>query len=174
MSDEKCPKCKGSRIVDDAGLQIIHAMCGKPLPKLTIYPCPKCCPKLHKAVADEYTALRRQLAQRDETIEQLVGAVARRDAIIAKLPKNWGDNTDTPKAVRDILAYWLRANGYDGLCNSDMECGCSLDDLIPCDSPCEKCEAGYQGPSPDSSVDFFMYPTQAAAEAAQAEQGKKK
>ena len=32
----------------------------------------------------------------------------------------------------EMVAEWLRANGYDGLCNPDAGCGCGLDDLMPC------------------------------------------
>ena len=45
--------------------------------------------------------------------------------------------------VRQILAEALRAQGYDGLCNSDMECGCVLDDLAPCDGDPWLCVPGY-------------------------------
>ena len=45
--------------------------------------------------------------------------------------------------VRQILAEVLRDLGYDGLCNSDMECGCTLDDLAPCDESPWGCVPGY-------------------------------
>ena len=32
--------------------------------------------------------------------------------------------------VRDIVAEYLRENGYDGLCGD--ECGCFMDDIMPC------------------------------------------
>lgn len=65
----------------------------------------------------------------------------------------------TTHSLHDIIRSWLISNGYDGLASE--ECGCTLDDLMPCDEPhmrdcnaayrhdcdyehCEhKCEAGY-------------------------------
>ncbi len=38
-----------------------------------------------------------------------------------------------PKNVREIVAEYLKANGYDGLWQE--ECGCRLDNLMPCDAP---------------------------------------
>lgn len=42
--------------------------------------------------------------------------------------------------ILDIVKKYLKDNGYDGLGND--ECGCSIDDLFPCDTQpvlcCEK------------------------------------
>ncbi len=35
--------------------------------------------------------------------------------------------------IRKIVEQWLRANNYDGLAGD--ECGCKVDDLMPCDIP---------------------------------------
>lgn len=38
---------------------------------------------------------------------------------------------------REIIATWLRSNGYDGLaCDG---CGCGLDDMMPCDALDNEC-----------------------------------
>lgn len=34
--------------------------------------------------------------------------------------------------IEDIIKQYLKDNGFDGLCNPDLECGCGLDDLMPC------------------------------------------
>ncbi len=44
--------------------------------------------------------------------------------------------------ITEIIKEWLLANGYDGLFHADMECGCGIDDLIPCGAPPPDCEAG--------------------------------
>ena len=47
--------------------------------------------------------------------------------------------------VREIVKKWLVDNGYGGLVNDMSDCGCEVDDLMPCDSEgCESCEAGYK------------------------------
>ena len=38
---------------------------------------------------------------------------------------------------KKILQKWLKDNGYDGLAMKD--CGCGLDDLIPCGNSFEDC-----------------------------------
>lgn len=49
--------------------------------------------------------------------------------------------------IRDIIVEHLRTNGFDGLWNADLECGCALDDLIPCMFDCTAdCIAGYRIP----------------------------
>ena len=45
--------------------------------------------------------------------------------------------------IRELIAKYLRDNGYDGLAGD--ECGCGLDDLMPCDNPLE-CVPGHAVP----------------------------
>ena len=63
--------------------------------------------------------------------------------------------------VYDILKKWMKDNGYDGLCNHDSECGCSLDDFFCCGEVCSECEPAYKGkPIPGDGfdgADFVMY-----------------
>ena len=49
------------------------------------------------------------------------------------------------KNLAEIVAEWLRDNGYDGLFY-DEGCACSVDDLFPCDNANRYCEAGYKEP----------------------------
>jgi len=73
-----------------------------------------------------------------------------------------------PLTVRQIVADRLKADGYDGLFCSVGDCGCVLDDLMPCCESCEHCEAGFRGPDPDGECTFRIYPTrEAAAKAAE-------
>ena len=51
--------------------------------------------------------------------------------------------------LREIAKAWLEANGYDGLCHGDTECGCLNDDLMPCGEPSMLCTAGYSVPVPE-------------------------
>ena len=44
--------------------------------------------------------------------------------------------------VREIVSEWLKANDYDGLCS--YECGCGLNDFMPCDQGCEDCSPAYR------------------------------
>ena len=41
--------------------------------------------------------------------------------------------------VKEIVAQYLKAKGFDGLFNEVGECGCGLNDLMPCDGPQERC-----------------------------------
>ena len=45
--------------------------------------------------------------------------------------------------LRTLTEQWLRANGYDGLLNDSIECGCKVGDLMPCDEPSSQCEPGH-------------------------------
>ncbi len=46
--------------------------------------------------------------------------------------------------VTDIIKAYLQAHGYDGLVSEYRECGCVLDDLVPCDQDPSHCEPGYK------------------------------
>lgn len=49
--------------------------------------------------------------------------------------------------VREIVAEYLKAHGYDGLCGDD--CGCIAADLGPCgEACCFDCEPGVLLPCP--------------------------
>ena len=60
--------------------------------------------------------------------------------------------------VRSIVKDWLETHGYGGLYESDFECGCELDDLMPCDNPLQECCAGYKHPG-KHGFDFLICPT---------------
>ena len=44
--------------------------------------------------------------------------------------------------VKEIVKKYLEDNGYDGLCTFD--CGCPIDDLIPCGDCFESCVPGHK------------------------------
>lgn len=35
--------------------------------------------------------------------------------------------------IKTIVTRWLKKNKYDGLCLLEHECGCGLDDFMPCE-----------------------------------------
>ena len=53
--------------------------------------------------------------------------------------------------IREIVRLWLEQNGYDGLYWPWLECGCFLDDLMPCDEPSCRCTAGFAGVNEDGN-----------------------
>ena len=61
--------------------------------------------------------------------------------------------------VRQMVAEYLKDNGYDGLAGE--ECGCWLNDLMPCEYfDAYHCVAGHEGPPPENEgegVDTWMY-----------------
>lgn len=60
--------------------------------------------------------------------------------------------------VKEIIKKYLIENGYDGLYGDD--CGCDLDDLIPCDNDCSMCEPGYKHKCPEGhEFDFIISPS---------------
>lgn len=55
----------------------------------------------------------------------------------------------------EIIKQYLIDNGFDGLYNEDLECGCELADLEPCDSLQSNCKAGYKHPGNEGN-DFYI------------------
>jgi hypothetical protein len=43
---------------------------------------------------------------------------------------------------KDIIEKYLIDNGFDGLCGD--ECGCSMDDFMPCEGLCGDCFPAYE------------------------------
>jgi len=47
--------------------------------------------------------------------------------------------------IRELLTEALKANDFDGLYHSEIECGCVIEDLFPCENPdWEECRGGYK------------------------------
>lgn len=49
--------------------------------------------------------------------------------------------------VIDIIKQHLIDNGFDGLCNPGIECGCDLDDFQPCGEDFSQCIPAYRDPA---------------------------
>lgn len=58
--------------------------------------------------------------------------------------------------VGEIVAEYLEAHGYDGLCDEDNECGCLLEDLAPCGEVRMGCQAGWRVPCDPTDGDFYI------------------
>ena len=61
-----------------------------------------------------------------------------------------------PHTLRDIIADWLKQQGFDGLYDDPLRgrgCGCGLgDDFMPCDGDTAwYCRPGYKGPATDGN-----------------------
>jgi len=88
------------------------------------------------------------------------------DTDYERVPTEQAKPAPAKPCVSRIVEDWLKANDFDGLCNPDRECGCTLNDLMPCNAPHEgDCQAGYAG-TPNPSGDRMLYLTREAADAA--------
>ena len=65
--------------------------------------------------------------------------------------------------VIEIVKAHLVVNGFDGLVQTDAECGCLLDDLQPCGGDFAACEPGYRGVGREDPECWAIYRTKAAA-----------
>jgi hypothetical protein len=60
----------------------------------------------------------------------------------------------TPETVKEIVADYLKKNGYDGLCRD--WCGCGLDDIMPCsDEIRHNCRPAYAKTQKCSECDSY-------------------
>lgn len=73
-------------------------------------------------------------------------ADAKRDALrwATNRHQDWAARTDEP-TIETMVREWLVCNGYSGLYYSEdgVECGCGLEDLMPCGEAGSSCVAGY-------------------------------
>lgn len=59
--------------------------------------------------------------------------------------------------VKDMCAAWLKEHGFDGLVCCELECGCHLEDFMPCEDPdLHECLPAYDA-TPDGE-DHLMMP----------------
>lgn len=59
------------------------------------------------------------------------------------------------KTVIEIIKKNLIEDGFGGLYNEDLGCGCEIDDLEPCGEIRSDCKAGYKHQG-DKECDFFI------------------
>ena len=59
--------------------------------------------------------------------------------------------------TKEIIENYLRENSFDGLVQIDLECGCGLDDLAPCDQIGLDCEPAYRVPCDCPDHDGFHF-----------------
>lgn len=66
--------------------------------------------------------------------------------------------------VIEIVKAHLLTNGFDGLVQTDAECGCLCDDLAPCGGDFSTCEPAYRGADEEGNLgDWAMYRTKERA-----------
>lgn len=53
--------------------------------------------------------------------------------------------------LTELIESALKENGYDGLCNVALECGCQIGDLFPCGDLMPGCVGGYQSTDKDGN-----------------------
>ncbi|MFA6168596.1 MAG: hypothetical protein WC700_18365 [Gemmatimonadaceae bacterium] len=63
------------------------------------------------------------------------------------------------KDVLRIVCDYLVDHGYDGLCDTDIGCGCAMPDLAPCDGLQYNCRPAYNHPSKAKRMGFNVWMT---------------
>ncbi len=69
--------------------------------------------------------------------------------------------------IGEIIAEHLENIEADGLCNSEVPCGCALRDRFPCGGPCGQCVPAWLGESGSDDCDLWYYPSKEKALEAQ-------
>lgn len=64
-----------------------------------------------------------------------------------------------PITVKEIVRQYLGEHGYEGLYSDLLECGCALDNLMPCErfggNP-YACHPGYKMKDPSDEFEFLI------------------
>ena len=61
--------------------------------------------------------------------------------------------------IKEIVKKWLKKNGYDGLSNPRIDCGCGFNSFMPCDCWHENnCIAGHKEPLDSSCSEIGYFP----------------
>jgi len=61
--------------------------------------------------------------------------------------------------LKEIAVEYLKNNGFDGLYNEFIGCGCENDDLMPCDGPRDDCVPGHKIPcNPETCTAYGKCP----------------
>ena len=59
--------------------------------------------------------------------------------------------------VKEMVKKYLEDNGYCGLYDDEKECGCDLNNLMPCHEPVlNDCKAGYKAPCDCGDHDYHI------------------
>ena len=74
---------------------------------------------------------------------------------VATLRRVWGQHIGGDGA-RGIVLEYLTRHGYDGLCDSDGECACTLDDLAPFGELSAECCPGHYAQCDCGDHDFHI------------------
>jgi hypothetical protein len=65
--------------------------------------------------------------------------------------------------IKEIVKKYLDDNGYDGVVNIDIECGCSKEDFPLCQEACDECEAAYRAKNDNPLEDDYFFTLQKPA-----------
>ena len=59
--------------------------------------------------------------------------------------------------IKEILIDWLKSHCYEGLCNQEIDCGCGLDDFMPCDEVDKECEPAMKKIAKEDDDEYGNY-----------------
>ncbi len=88
---------------------------------------------------------------------QLAEAQGERGTVLFMLLNRLRNRGSEGFDIHEVIQEWLEGDGHDGLCQEDIECGCSIDDLGPCSNIGMDCAAANLEPAPEGSECDLMY-----------------